>query len=342
MISETPVDKSSPLLTLFFNTLPSPPPKRQLFETLTMASWADESLLIDGEATAEEAAELQDEPSPSLLRPGRFSDYGDSAEERHDEKDDDYESGSQDDFDPDDEEEPFHNSQDKKSRQSLYEISKCHNNLVSAALQGRDTASILANADEFFLSQDGEMNSSILHVMSDSWTTRFTPLFKGLMGMYPDMYLRQDYLGRSILNRNEVGRTRDRFVRFFLSSYPAETANIISRQPSLLGFMLTTLPSSRAWLVLLERLPPAALEAQEKDGNTFLHLAIQQAHEKAPAKATWLPQVIRQAIVVKWQLLLKRNKQGKTPYQYHVKLLRQAKPRQTEVRKTVIRSIIYT
>ncbi|KAF2966988.1 hypothetical protein GQX73_g6566 [Xylaria multiplex] len=205
-------------------------------------------------------------------------------------------------------------------------VSSAHNRLARAAMEMEEKSQQeLIKILEARIPKDwryvqtlGEIKSTIMHVLSDRWNERLSTFFQALMEQFPEMYLAEDYLNHTILDRNQSGRSRDLFARFFTKNYQVETAELIKRHPNLLVLLLSALEDSNIWTRILREIPSDALLVNgNRSGNTFLHSVIQEAHrvpERASRRFLTLIEEITQANPKTMRAI---NAAGLTPYLYN-------------------------
>ncbi|KAI1126292.1 hypothetical protein F5Y10DRAFT_245294 [Nemania abortiva] len=95
-------------------------------------------------------------------------------------------------------------------------VSRAHGGLIRKHLAEQAKLDL---SEERYLQELGQIKSTIMHAISDRWDARLSTLFYVLMERFPDMYLAEDELERTILNRQDAGKIsvtaleqRDRFV----------------------------------------------------------------------------------------------------------------------------------
>ncbi|KAI0538331.1 hypothetical protein GGR58DRAFT_308921 [Xylaria digitata] len=165
----------------------------------------------------------------------------------------------------------------------------------------------------------GEMKSTIMHVLSDRWDERLSTFFQALMEQFPEMYLAEDYLNHTILDRNQSGRSRDLFACFFTENYQVEAAELVKRHPNLLALLLSALKDSDIWTRILREIPSDTLLANDsKSGNTFLHSVIQKAYRPRERDSRRFLTLIKEITQVNPKTMRATNAMGLTPYLYNV------------------------
>jgi hypothetical protein len=122
------------------------------------------------------------------------------------------------------------------------------------------------------LEATGDMGSTILHVICDRWyKRRHAPLLDALMERFPDMYLAEDSLGRTVLERNKSDGITYTFIGFFTAVHDKQAVELIRRKTGLLALLLGTFQDTNLWGRILKRIPFDRFLDRDKSGITFLH-----------------------------------------------------------------------
>ncbi|KAI0858846.1 hypothetical protein F4860DRAFT_526736 [Xylaria cubensis] len=209
-------------------------------------------------------------------------------------------------------------------------ITKIHEDWLTATTEGGlDPATILENSVVFGL---GTMKSSILHQMSERWSVDLEPLFRAVMteGSRRDdnsskLYLLKDGLGRTILDRSPIEKTKKTFVKFFFKNHANEAIELIRSNPELLVFLL---PMWRLvdWSLIcqgLRELLPEPMKG-DKDLNTFLHLVVRfPLRSRRADDGELVESVVSKVIEAEPRTLFVLNRQGKSVYQWCIEAVKE-------------------
>jgi TolA-binding protein len=95
------------------------------------------------------------------------------------------------------------------------------------------------------------------------------------MKTYPDLYLVEDDLKRTALEKAEDGlREAKNYVEFFATNFSEATVNLVrGEKPHIMDILLRALRNIAAWETLLRQLGTKALE-HKWDGNPLLHRTV--------------------------------------------------------------------
>jgi hypothetical protein len=144
-----------------------------------------------------------------------------------------------------------------------------------------------------------------------------------LMEKFPDLYLEEDSLGRTVYERNQGGRMRDSFAKFFVSTHESEAVNLIKRKNRLLTFLLGAFKDVATWRRVIMGLSYEDMANQDDSGKTFLHNIIRYAHKESTSEDfDWIVGLIKETAGRGGRdVLVAKDADGLTPYEYHLGLV---------------------
>lgn len=177
----------------------------------------------------------------------------------------------------------------------------------------------------------GDRGKTLLHLMADSWTDSLIPCFGFLMEQFPELYQVQDELGRTVLSEREPG-----FLNHFLSAFQSQSLELIKHQPELLFSLLTVALRTGTLEKVIHQVPPELLLRQDPSGMTLLHTIIMTVYGRSrPSQLTQVP-AQRLSLVAGLQpaTLTMEDRQGLTPYSYHISRLKTWKKTQAVTEET--------
>ncbi|KAI1126473.1 hypothetical protein F5Y10DRAFT_293712 [Nemania abortiva] len=214
-------------------------------------------------------------------------------------------------------------------RKKLLRITDAHENLLAAAKEGTLDVANIRGMNELF--ELGTMESSILHLVSERWSTELEPFFRAVMTEAseqnddtPKLYLLKDCLDRTIINRS-TGHQAKVFVGFLFKNYTKEALEIVKSDPELLVFLLSALRRKVDWSLIcreLRELLPKPLKDEHR--NTFLHRVIRFPLESRHIDDGELVKVIISKVIeAEPSTLFALNGQGKSVYEWCMEAVRE-------------------
>ncbi|KAK1240303.1 hypothetical protein MKX08_007745 [Trichoderma sp. CBMAI-0020] len=180
---------------------------------------------------------------------------------------------------------------------------------------------IMENVD---LKLKGDNGSTILHVMVERWSSTIEAPFAAIMKTYPDLYLVEDDLKRTALEKTEDGtREGKNHVEYFATNFSEETVNLLRGEKSrIMEVLLKALRNIAAWETLLRQLGTKALE-HKWDGNPLLHriVAYIATCTRSDDQFSILLDVVKALLHHVPESITQMNHQNLSAYQLHKKLL---------------------
>lgn len=185
------------------------------------------------------------------------------------------------------------------------------------------------------LKMKGDNGSTILHVMVARWSSAMEAPFAAIMKTYPDLYLVEDDLKRTALEKAEDGfREAKNYIEFFATNFSEATINLLHGEKShIMDILLRALRNITTWETLLRQLGTRALE-HKWDGNPLLHriAAYIATCTRSDNQFSILLDVVKAILRHVPESITQMNHQNLSAYQLHHNLLEEERQRE-ELRK---------